>query len=154
MSAVTALREPIYTALWTLIQAAAATVVTFPTNLRYLKPLDAFNADQLPALLMIQHGEVREHKIKALPVKRKMTCSILLYVLTPDPTQTLPATLINNVMDAFDTALEGPNRNAAQTLGGLVEHVYFEGDVVIMEGQVATGETGSIVVCPVTILIP
>ena len=151
-------REPIYTALWNLIADASATVAQFVTTGRYLIPIMDLGVDKMPALFLIEHGEKWERKGKGIPGKRTFECSIVMYAYSAAQAQSYPATLVNNMMDALEAVLERPgnppNPTAVQTLGGLVEHVYIEGEVKIIEGQLGAGENASVLVAPITILVP
>ena len=76
-----------------------------------------------------------------------------MYFATASASQTsLPATQCNNGLDIIDNVLNtNLNPSNTQTLGGLVNHVYLEGEVQIAEGLL---QQVSIVEVPVTILVP
>lgn len=151
----TALREPIYVALWNLIADDSGIKSQFVTTGRYLIPITDLPTDKLPALFQIEHGEAWVRKGKGIPAIRTLHCSIVMYAYSADQDQSYPSTLLNNMMDVLDSLLENPgNPGNAQTLGGLVEHVYLEGEVKIIEGQLGTGENASVLVAPITMLIP
>lgn len=151
-------REPIYVALWNLVADAAGVVTQFVTTGRYLIPIMDLPADKMPALFLIEHGEQWLRAGKGIPGKRTLHCSFVMYAHSAGQPQDYPATLVNNMMDVLDNVLERPgnppNPTAVQTLGGLVEHVYIEGEVKIIEGQLGAGENASVLVVPITILIP
>jgi len=63
----------------------------------------------------------------------------------------LQSTIINTVLDVIDDVMTATNPSGAVTLGGLVEHVYIDGRVIIDEGLL---QSKSISVIPITILIP
>ena len=149
------IREPIYVALWNLVADAASVVTEFVTTGRYLIPITDLPTDKLPALFLIEHGEQWVKIGKGIPAKRTLHCSFVMYAHTAGQAQDYPATLINNMMDVLDTLIETPGNPAnTQSLGGLVEHVYLEGEVKIIEGQLGSGEYASVLVAPITILIP
>ena len=150
-----ATREPIYAALWNLIVDAASVVAQFVTTGRYLIPIMDLPADKLPGLFLIEHGEEWQRAGKGIPNKRTIHCSVLMYCHTAKQDQDFPSTLLNNMLDVLETLLDNPgNPGNVQTLGGLVEHVYLEGQATIVEGQLGTGENSSVLVAPITILLP
>jgi len=147
-------RERVYAALWDLILGNQWIASQFVTTGRYLIDLANLTRDQMPALFLCQHGE-RHVKVHGLDAKRTMDASLVAYAWTPAQSQLLPATLLNNCMDALDLLFEYPNNPSnVQTLGGLVDHVQINGEVVIVEGQLATGENGSVMVVPLQIMLP
>ena len=60
-----------------------------------------------------------------------------------------PSTFINNVLDAIETALM-PDPSGRQTLGGLVEHCYIDGEIPIDEGTIPS-DIQSVVMIPIKI---
>ena len=150
-----ATREPIYIALWNLIANAAGVLAEFVTTGRYLIPITDLPAEKMPALFLLQHGESWVKMGKGIPAKRTLQCSLVMYAYTAAQSMSYPATLINTMMDVLDDLLEHPgNPGNVQTLGGLVEHVYLEGEATIIEGQLGSGENASVMVAPIKILIP
>lgn len=150
-----ATREPIFVALWNLIANDSRVKGRFVMTGRVLVPITELKADtQLPALFMTQHGEAWVRPGKGIPAKRTLQASFVAYAYAAQDEQP-PATLLNSLMDVIDDVIEIPgNPGNVQTLGGLVEHVYLEGEVQIIEGQLGTGENASVLVVPVTMLIP
>lgn len=147
-------RERIYAALWDLVLSAPYVKATFNTYGRALVDLADVPREKMPALFMCQHGE-RHVKVHGLDSKRTMDASLVVYAWTPAQSQELPATMLNNCLDALDLFFEYPNNPSnVQTLNGLVDHVQIEGEVVIVEGQLATGELGSVMVVPLQIMLP
>lgn len=144
-------REPIYAALFTLLTTAPGIAGAFAMYGRYLRHHSQTKVK--PAFFLVQnHGETHVKVGKGIPSKRTLGCSAVMYFDENDPTNNPPATLCNNAMDAIDNALNNPgNPGNVQTLGGLVEHVYLEGKVIIDEGLL---QQTSIVVVPIAILIP
>lgn len=67
-----------------------------------------------------------------------------------DPTYGLiPATILNNAMDAIENQLL-PVPGQMQDLGGLVEHFYIDGKVMVDEGTVGE-DTQGVIMIPLTI---
>jgi hypothetical protein len=152
---VTPVREPIFAALWALISGALDVEAAFPTSGRYLIPLVDVPTKSMPAIFQIQHGEAWDRKGKGIPNKRTLHASIVMYTSTASHKENLPSTQLNNALDVLESVIEThPNPANAQTLGGLVEHVYMEGRPEIFEGMVGAGDYVGVLVAPVTILIP
>ena len=150
-----AIREPIYAALFDLIANDATIKGQFVTTGRYLIPITDMPQEKLPALLLVQHGEHWVRAGKGIPNKRTTHCSVIMYAWTAAQSQQYPSTLLNNMLDVIEALLDNPgNPGNVQTLGGLVEHVYLEGEATVIEGQLGSGENASVLVAPITILIP
>lgn len=145
--------EAIYVALWNLILNSAGIKGEFVTMGRYLIPVTELTPDQMPALFLVEHGGPWKRTGKGIPAIRTLHCSVVMYVTTADPQQSLPATLINNTVSVLDALMGNPSMNY-QNLGGLVEHVYIEGETQVIEGQIGTGQNASVALIPLTILIP
>ncbi len=147
-----AVREPIYVALWNLFITHPNLVGKFVTQSRYLKHFDSVDAQAMPALFLAQSGEQWVKPGKGIPAKRVLMPHLAMYCATGQPDAVLPATLINNLLDVVDEVIEQPGNPAnTQTLGGLVDHVYLEGQVEIYEGYL---QDKSIVLVPLTIMLP
>ncbi len=148
-------REPIYAALAALVFNDARIKAAFRSTGRYLYhhsqiPGGSVNA---PALFLNQHpGETHYRTGKGVPDKRTLKCCFVGYFYTGSPFDMLPATLCNTALDVIDDVCNQPGNPAnVQTLGGLVEHVYLEGEVGIFEGLL---QEFSVITVPITILLP
>jgi hypothetical protein len=75
---------------------------------------------------------------------------LFLYCQHSTDVQAIPGTVLNNMLDATDSALKPPAYDDRQTLGGIVSHVYIDGEVIISEGSLPD-DTTSIAVIPITI---
>lgn len=147
-----AVREPIYVALWALFLNHPNLVGQFLTTSRYKRHFDDVDVSEMPALFLTQTGENWVKPGKGIPAKRTLTAMLALYTSTAQPNAILPATLINALMDTVDEVIENPgNPSNTQTLGGLVEHVYLEGEVEIYEALL---QEKSIALVPLTIMLP
>lgn len=147
-----AVREPIYVALWSLFINNPALQGLFVTTSRYLRHFETVAPEQMPALFMAQGGEAWTKGGKGIPAKRVLMPHLAMYCSTAQPNAILPATLINTLLDVVDDVIENPGiPSNAQTLGGLVDHVYIEGQIEIYEGYL---QEKSIVLVPLTVLLP
>lgn len=138
------IREPIYAALFALVETAAP----FVTTSRRLRHWSDIGAAEQPALFMIQKAETAEAR-RPLPVKWRASVELYLYALAPDET-TAPATVLNLLLDAVETALAPDPVSHVQTLGGLVQHCWIAGRIATDEG-VLGGQ--SVAIVPVEILV-
>jgi hypothetical protein len=138
------IREPIYAALFALA-AGAASFVTVSRRLRHWSDVGA--AEQ-PALFMIQKSETAEER-RPLPVKWRASVDLYIYAQAPDEL-TPPATVLNPLLDAVETALMPDPVSHVQSLGGLVSHCWIAGRIQTDEG-VLGGQAVAIV--PVEILV-
>jgi len=145
-------REAIYSALFDLILSSPGVAGQFVTTGRFLKHHVDVDQTQMPALFMIETGEEWVRPGRGIPPKRTLQSEIVMYAWTNGPTDTLPATLCNAMLDAIDDVLTNPgNPENVVTLGDAVYHVYLEGAVKIYEGLL---QNVSIVSVPIHILIP
>lgn len=119
-------REQVAVALFNLF----ANLEIFETVSR--RPALWDNSVQMPALYMgsTQDDYVYEHGTAA-PPKITLVYDCLLYINATDP-NVIPDTVMNNVIDAVESALtpsNGPAPGAVQTLGGIVNHAWIEGQI-------------------------
>lgn len=148
----TATREPIYSALWALITKDPGVTSVFATMRRAAEIAAEQVQPECPALYMIQRAETWERPGRGIPPKRTLRSDLLVYTRDADPS-TPPSYALNVLLDYLDFALGDPgNPNFVQTLGGLVHHVYIEGDLRLTEA--ATFQELSIAVVPIAMLIP
>lgn len=138
------IREPIYAALFALLQNAAP----FVTASRRLRHWSDVAAPEQPALFMIQKSETAEER-RPLPAKWRALVDLYLYAQAPDDT-TPPAEVMNPLLDAVETALAPDPVSHVQTLGGLAQHCWIAGRIETDEG-VLGGQTVAIV--PIEILV-
>jgi len=124
-------RENIYLALFTLVRNAAL----FKTASRRLKIWSDVNASDKPAVFLAQRGEIYGQGSEATPQKVILKADIYIYTNIGKDPNIIPATQLNGLVDAVDTALAGSPVTGQQTLGGLVSHCWIEGDIVLDPGD-------------------
>lgn len=148
-----ATREPIYAALWQLVAFDPRITSVFATTSRYTRHFEDVASEEMPALFLLEKRETWQRPGKGMSPKRTLMAHFLCYVYNGlQGGSSIPATAINNLMDVIDDVLTNVGTPAnAQTLGGLVEHVYIEGDVEIAEPLL---QEKGIFVVPLTILLP
>jgi len=137
-------REPVYAALFALVQNAAP----FVTASRRLRHWSDVAAAEQPALFAIQKSETAEER-RPLLVKWRARVDLYLYAQAPDEL-TPPATVMNPLLDAIEAALAPDPASHVQSLGGLVQHCWIAGRIETDEG-VLGGQAVAIV--PVEILV-
>jgi hypothetical protein len=139
-------REPIYAALFGLIESAADFAVV-DRRLRHWS--DVAPAEQ-PALFMAQKTELAS--VKTLGASTIWTLSIDLYVYahSSDP-YLAPATVLNPLLDAIEAALAPSATTGLQDLGlpAMVQHAYISGKVETDEGVLGDQ---AVAIVPVEIL--
>lgn len=144
----TAVREPIWAALFALLQGATTTpgVVTFSRRLRHWSEVQP--AEQ-PALYLTQTKNPYTQR-RGLPPKIELNGEIVVYVLVADDDKASPDTQMNAILDAIDTALAPSPATETQTLGGLVSHAWISGAVETSGGLLGAQ---AVAVIPISILI-
>jgi hypothetical protein len=138
-------REAIYEALFALLSASPV----WQTAGRRLIHWSSIGAQ--PALFL------RPFKEEPLPSgvfginpRYSFTAEAWIYVANGDPT-TASSTNITDLLDLVDNLLRGDNLPQGRvTLGGLVEHVWREGETVIASGE---PQTQSVAIVPINILV-
>jgi len=148
-------RETVYVALFNLLLSSLSVKQKFVTTGRSFVPVTDLTQNQFPAMYVIQHGEQWVKMGKGIPAKRTLHCSLVCYGWSGKVNQEFPATKLNAMMDVLDTVIETPGNPAnVQSLGGLVEHVYIEGEIHMTEGSIGTNQNVSVMEVPITMLLP
>ncbi len=126
-------------ALFNLIKSAVSTSnFGFQTIERRALPPSAIEIFQQPALFLVPHGRTQSQGQAFGIMKRDPEFSVLIFARSgpepqPDPP---PQDLLNDALDAIDTALQGVPPGEPQTLGGLVRNVWIEGNILMGPGLV------------------
>jgi hypothetical protein len=138
-------REPIYAALFTRLANAYA----WTTASRVLEHWSDMPPARQPAMFMTQVGE-RAQVDTRLPTRWFLDVKVYLYATSQTQVNEVPATILNNMIDAITNAMK-PDYAAVntQTLGGLVEYARIEGDLTTDEGFL--GEQ-AVAIIPIRIL--
>lgn len=143
-------REPIYAALFALVDGAATSAVT-PAQTVSRVTKHYTQSGPMPAVYQLQKGELATRK-RGFPAKFLFKVELLLYTQGSADGLTPASTAINNIVDAVEAALApapGPGTNN-QTLGGLVEHCWIEGAIETYEAILVQT---SITIVPIHILV-
>lgn len=141
-------REAIFVALFDLLKAVPGITVA-ERRLRHWS--DVQSAEQ-PYLCLAQGGQTAQQgdPAKGVPTKWTLEADIYLYALTTGG-QT-PSTVLNPIVDAVESALQPqyPDIEKYQTLGGLVQHCWIEGNIDTDEGTLGDQ---AVAVIPIKILV-
>ena len=124
-------REPIYAALFGLIETAADFAVV-DRRLRHWS--DVSPAEQ-PALFMAQKTELANVKTLGAPTVWTLAIDLYVYAHSSDP-YLAPATVLNPLLDAVEAALAPSATTGVQDLGlpAMVQHAYISGKIETDEG--------------------
>lgn len=138
-------REAIYSALFNLLQTVGG-VETFS---RILLHWDDVPANQQPAMFMTLVSQ-RAEPVTGLPTKYTLDAKLWIYTHR-DSSDVVPSAAINNILDALDAVLK-PSASPMfrQTLGGLVEHCWIEGEIATDEGTLGVQ---SVAIVPIRMLV-
>jgi hypothetical protein len=139
-------REPIYAALFGLIETAADFTVV-DRRLRHWS--DVAPAEQ-PALFMAQKTELASIKTLGAPTVWTLSVDLYVYVHSSDP-YLAPATVLNPLLDAVEAALAPSATTGLQDLGlpASVQHAYINGKIETDEGVLGDQ---AVAIVPVEIL--
>ena len=122
-------REAIFVALFNKVSAAAGLVTTS----RKLAHWSDVPGIQQPALFQAQGKEMASAGFR-LPTKWTLRVHLYVYVHQASVAGQVPATQLNTILDAIETALLPDAGSSEQTLGGLVSHCRIVGEVETDEG--------------------
>src|SRR5271155_3941150 len=119
-------RESIITALFHLISVSAP----FATGSRRLKLWSSVPSSEKPALFLAERGDNYARASEAVPEAVTMQLEIYIYTEAGKDESIVPASVLNPLIDAVDTALAPSKLTGLQTLGGLVSHCWIEGKIL------------------------
>lgn len=152
-----ATREAIYTALfalWSTARWGDTNEKRFVTLSRRVKLFSDVPNEQQPALYQAEHAEVTG-QTSNLPYKRTFAANLIIYQATPLAPNVDGAVENNLILDALETAIapkpQDPGYPKRNTLGGLVYHAYFDGNVFKDPGDI---DNQAMMVVPVKMLVP
>jgi hypothetical protein len=139
-------REPIYAALFGLIETAADFTVV-DRRLRHWS--DVAPAEQ-PALFMAQKTELASVKALGTSTVWALAVDLYVYAHSSDP-YLAPATVLNPLLDAVEAALAPSAATGIQDLGlpAMVQHAYISGKIETDEGVLGDQ---AVAIVPVEIL--
>lgn len=140
-------REDIYSALFSLLSSAA----DFVTASRRVQLWSDVPPSSKPALFLYEGDTEYVRGSEAVPQKVTLSAQILIYTSNGKDPNVIPATQLNDLMDAIDTVLAPSPVTGLQTLGGLVSHCWIEGKVIVATGDL---DGNGLAVIPIKMLVP
>jgi hypothetical protein len=141
----TSTREAIYSALFALVSGLSG----FVTTSRRLRHWTDVAPEEKPALFQAQKTQGAA-PVTNQPTRWHLYADLFVYVDTGQDPDAVPATLLNNLVDAIDAALSpNPVTAAPQTLGGLVTYCRISGTILTDEGTLGSQ---AVAIIPVEIL--
>lgn len=147
-------RETIATALFNLLTTGSTAVVGIVWSKRQMLTWE--QVPQKPALCIGDYDEDVVQKGYDSPPKQTLEMRIAIYTESPglnplDQTGIVPATQMNNLLDALNVSLNPDIMTGKQTLGGLVAHCWIEGKIFKDPGDL---DGQGLAIVPVKILVP
>lgn len=138
-------RETIMAALF----ARLAAIDGLASSSRRLRHWADVPAEDQPALFLAQRTGGVVERVRGQPSRLTLRADAYLYVRTDE--STLPATILNDLLDAVAEALE-PESEAfpVQTLGGVVHHCWIDGEIETDEGTLGDQ---AVAIVPITIIV-
>jgi hypothetical protein len=139
-------REPIYAALFGLIETAA----DFAVVDRRLRHWSSVSPAEQPALFMAQKSELASVRTLGAPTVWTLSVDLYVYAHSSDP-YLAPATVLNPLLDAVEAALVPSATTGIQDLGlpSVVQHAYISGKIETDEGVLGDQ---AVAIVPVEIL--
>lgn len=139
-------REPIYAALFGLIESAA----DFAVVDRRLRHWSDVSPPEQPALFMAQKTELASVKTLGAPTVWTLSVDLYVYAHSSDP-YLAPATVLNPLLDAVEAALAPSATTGLQDLNlpATVQHAYISGKIETDEGVLGDQ---AVAIVPVEIL--
>lgn len=139
-------REALYSALFALLEQVPGVV----TRSRRLRHWSDVGPSEQPALFLAQgrQNATPGDPARGVPTKWLLHADVYLYVRTGS--HGVPGSQLNPLLDAIEAALAtaGPLQRT-QTLGGLAEHCWIEGDIDTDEGTLGDQ---AVAIVPIRIL--
>ncbi len=120
-------RKLIFQRLFALLQ----TVPGVKTCTRRPVMWDQLDTTKKPAIVLMQTNNGYSYPREVTPGLATLTAKILVYTDAGQDPKSVPVDVINDILDAIDSALApkgGDITTGRQTLGGLVSHCRIEGD--------------------------
>jgi hypothetical protein len=139
-------REAIINALFGLLSNSA----DFVTKSRRLQLSNSLGGSEKPALFLSENSEVYVRGGHGIPAIITINVDVYIYIDAGKDPNVIPATTLNNLIDAIDLALKPDAISGVQNLGGLVSHCHIEGKIVKEAGDL---DGDGFTIIPVKILV-
>jgi hypothetical protein len=137
-------RETIMAALFALVSASPS----FTTKSRRLRLWSDVGSGEMPAIFQYEKKDSYANGKNYLPIV-EMNAELYVYTRPGMDSGITPISVLNPLVDAIDAALAPNIVTRKQNLGGLVSHVWIDGEVLKDPGDI---DGDGIAVIPVKIL--
>jgi hypothetical protein len=117
---------------------------------RRVQMFDQIPQDRRPALIQVEDGESYAQDFTGKPPRVTLRVKLIIYTWAKG-LQVPGITLLNPRIDAIERALAPPPLTFKQTLGGLVDHAWIEGEIIKVSGDL---DGDGVAVVPINILVP
>lgn len=119
---------------------------------RFLQPNIQSMSAQMPMLCLTKPVETYPPRdTKQLPAKRTFMCEAFIWFAAGQDQSDTPDETLCDILDQLDSVMRPPATQEAQTLGGLVDLCYIEGDVTCVAGDV---DGLGLIHVPIKIIVP
>lgn len=139
-------RKQIAQALFDLLKTASV----FKSSSRRMKLWADVPASERPALYMHESAETYDNAEDFNPGSRTMRFKAFVYTNASD-SPAAPVDQLNDILEAFETALAPNPLTGLQTLGGVVTHARINGEILKDAGDL---DGDGVLVVPFEILLP
>lgn len=140
-------REPIWTALFALLQTAPG----FRTYSRRMKLWGDMSDAEKPSLILFTPTEQWVSTGLQNPQKTTLDATIFIYTIDGKDPTAVPIIAMNNLLDAVCGVLQPSPLYQNQTLGGLVSNCWVEGEIYKEPGDL---DGDGLAMIPLKILVP
>jgi hypothetical protein len=144
-------REAQFNALLALIGTAqVASQPAFVSTSRKFVQWENTQDPDLPMAIITKGFEFATQNNSRGETRWRIKALLWIYCLHA-PDSTVPGTQLNDLLDAVETVLKPPAFDGnRQTLGGLIDHAFIDGEVMVSEGSLPD-DRYSIAVVPITL---
>lgn len=144
-------REAQFNALLALVAATQLNgVAAFVLSSRKFQTWDEVADANLPAVFLTKGFEHASQERSRGETKWRVKALLWIYCAHSPDSDAIPGELLNNLLDGVEAQLKPAPYDGRQTLGGLVDHAYIDGEVIVSEGVLPTDRV-SIAIVPVVL---
>lgn len=122
---------------------------TFVSRSRKFKHFAKVPKDQQPAHFQTEFLDKAQQKTSMPSIRRWHASWTVYFASDPGNDEDIPTVAMNDIVDALEACLADPFNK--QTLGGLVEHCFIDGEIIKIAGD---DDGQGMIVVPITILVP
>lgn len=143
-------RNQIFAALFGLTaNLTLGSAGSFVTRSRKFKHFSKVPTDQQPAHFQTEFLDKAQQKTGMAAIRRWHASWTVYFSSNPGDDNDVPTIAMNDIVDALEACVADPFNK--QTLGGLVEHCFIDGEIIKIAGD---DDGQGMIVVPITILVP